>query len=235
MASKLQEFWNEFDWEKELRKDDERIHTYFRELPSYIDLPNEDELIYKRIKRREDLVPHGGVWPLQFWEMENPSEEDLDPMAQMRDKALQTSASGSTALVISYKQAKILAMFPVIDPELAKHQEVMRLQCLVGKLIVALINILNLSSAGELPALRIAMCKRCMATLNEIYGELKKLEPLSNCEESEFYIQHMFSRFGLIRDDVLETLKKLRNPSAKSSNPFDMGTDEDIDDDDIPF
>ena len=45
MASPLQELWNEFDWEKELRKDDERIHTYFRELPSYIDLPNEDELI----------------------------------------------------------------------------------------------------------------------------------------------------------------------------------------------
>lgn len=229
MASPLQELWNEFDWEKELRKDDERIHTYFRELPSYIDLPNEDELIYKRIKRREDLVPHGGVWPLQFCELENPTEEDLDPMAQMRDKAL--LFSDSTALIICYKQAKILAMFPVIDPELAKCQEVMGLQCTVGKLIVGLINILNLATSGELPALRIALCKRCMATLNEIYGGLKKLEPISHCEESEFYIRHMFSRFGLVRDEILEMLKKLRNPSAKNSNPFDT----DIDDDDIPF
>ena len=229
MASPLQELWNEFDWEKELRKDDERIHTYFCELPSYIDLPNEDELIYKRIKRREDLVPHGGVWPLQFWELENPTEEDLDPMAQMRDKAL--LFSDSTVLLISYKQAKILAMFPVIDPELAKCQEVMRLQCTVGKLIVGLINILNLEASGDLPALRIALCKRCMATLNEIYGELKKLETISNCEEATFYIRHMFSRFELVRDEILEMLKKLRNPSTKNSNPFDT----DIDDDDIPF
>ena len=229
MASRLQEFWNEFEWEKELRKDDERIHTYFRELPSFIDLPNEDEVIYKRIKRREDLVPHGGVWPLQIWEQEDPSEEDLDPMTQMRDKALLVDAANSSALLICYKQAKILAMFGVIDPELAKREEVMRLQCLVGKLIVAWINILNLTSSGELPALRIAMCKRCMATLNAIYGELKKLEPFSTCEESEFYIRHMFSRFGLIRDEVLEMLKKLRNPPAKNSNPFEP------DDDDVPF
>ena len=228
MASPLQELWNEFDWEKELRKDDERIHTYFRELPSYIDLPNEDELIYKRIKSREDLVPHGGVWPLQFWEMENPSEEDLDPMAQMRDKALQAPASDSEVLHASYKVAKLFAMLPVIEPKLVKHQEVMRLQCLAGKLIVALINILNLASAGELPALRIALCKRCLATINEIYGELKKLELL---EKSALCINLIQTVIGKIRNEVLKMLKELRNPSAKSGNPFDA----DADDDDIPF
>lgn len=229
MTSKPQEFWDEFDWEKELRKDDERIHTYFRELPSYIDLPNEDELIYKRIKRREDLVPHGGVWPLQFWEQEDPSEEDIDPMTQMREKALQVPA-GSSALVICNRQAKILAMLCVMDPGLAKREEVMRLQCMTGKLIVMLINILNLMPS-ELPALRIALCKRCLAVLNEIYGELKKLEVFAACEESEFYVQHMLSRFGLIRKDILELLSKFRNPAAKNDNgnPF---TDED---EDSPF
>lgn len=218
MTSKPQEFWDEFDWEKELRKDDERIHAYFRELPSYIDLPNEDELIYKRIKRREDLVPYGGVWPPQFWEQEDPSEEDIDPMAQMREKALQ-SPTGSTALILCNKQAKILAMFSVVDPELSKREEVMRLQCMVGKLTVMLINILNLMPS-ELPALRIALCKRCVAVLNDIYGELQRLRKFSTCEESEFYIDHMVSRFGLVRNEVLNLLNKLRNPSAKNNNPF---------------
>lgn len=229
MTSKPQEFWDEFDWEKELRKDDERIHAYFRELPSYIDLPNEDELIYKRIKRREDLVPHGGVWPLQAWEQDDPSEEDLDPMAQMRDKALLTP-SGSSTLVICYRQAKILAMLCVMDPGLAKREEVMRLQCMVGKLTITIINILNLMPS-ELPALRIALCKRCLAAINEIYGELQTLDTHAKCEESEFYIRHMISRFGLVRDIILKLLNKLRNPSAKNSN-FNGGEE---DDDDVPF
>ena len=59
------EFWTEFDWEKELRKDDERVHTYLRELPKFIDLPQEEALIFQKIQRREELIPHGGVWPFE--------------------------------------------------------------------------------------------------------------------------------------------------------------------------
>jgi len=52
---------DEFDWEKEIRKDDDRVHDYLAELPRYIDLPDEDKVISKRIRRRgstwEDFAP----------------------------------------------------------------------------------------------------------------------------------------------------------------------------------
>ena len=45
MPGPLKEYWNEFDWERELKKDDARISTYMSELPRYIDLPSEDAVI----------------------------------------------------------------------------------------------------------------------------------------------------------------------------------------------
>ena len=39
------EYRDEFEWEKEIRKDDDRVHDYLAELPRYIDLPDEDKVI----------------------------------------------------------------------------------------------------------------------------------------------------------------------------------------------
>ena len=78
MTSSSQDLWDEFDWERELRKDDGRIHTYLAELPSFIDLPGEEDLIYKRIQRHEELVPHGGVWPADPWG-QDPDDRMKDP------------------------------------------------------------------------------------------------------------------------------------------------------------
>ena len=50
------DFRDEFEWEKEIRKDDDRVHDYLVELPRYIDLPDEDKVISKRIRRR------GSTW-----------------------------------------------------------------------------------------------------------------------------------------------------------------------------
>ena len=59
MPGPLKENWNEFDWERELRKDDARVSTYMSELPRYIDLPDEDGVIMKQIQRRPELIPQG--------------------------------------------------------------------------------------------------------------------------------------------------------------------------------
>ena len=232
MTLKPQELWDEFDWEKELRKDDERIHTYFRELPDLIDFPSEDELIFKRIKCREDLVPHNGVWPSQFRDPEENMEEDfdLDPMTLMRDKAFLSSAGGPT-LFICTRQMKKLAMICIVDPALAKSDEMLRLHCLVSKLTGTLIHIFGLRPS-ELPALRIALCKRSLAIVNEIYGCLNVLKEKETNEEAEYLIKHVSSRYGLIRDKILGFLGKLRNPaSGEEENSF-WG---DIDPSDLPF
>ena len=60
MPGSLKDNWNEFDWEHELRKDDERVAAYMDELPRYIDLPAEDTVIMKHIQEKPGLVPTDG-------------------------------------------------------------------------------------------------------------------------------------------------------------------------------
>ena len=67
--------WNEFQWERELRREDRRIHCYFRELSCCLDLPGEEEMIYDQLAAHPGLVPAGsdpGHWRL--WDC-----LDLDP------------------------------------------------------------------------------------------------------------------------------------------------------------
>ena len=63
------EYRDEFEWEKEIRKDDDRVHDYLAELPRYIDLPDEDKVISKRIRRR------GSAWDDDF---DAPHDDDCD-------------------------------------------------------------------------------------------------------------------------------------------------------------
>ena len=49
--------WSEFDWERELRKDDERINSYMNELSKFIDLPGEEDIILKSLQNHSKAVP----------------------------------------------------------------------------------------------------------------------------------------------------------------------------------
>ena len=48
-------FWNEFQWEEEIRRDERRICGYFHELPSCLDLPGEEEMIYEKLFSQVDI------------------------------------------------------------------------------------------------------------------------------------------------------------------------------------
>ena len=46
---------DEFKFEREIRLDEERIASYFAELPAFIDLPGENEAIFERIAKNENV------------------------------------------------------------------------------------------------------------------------------------------------------------------------------------
>ena len=66
------DYRDEFEWEKEIRKDDDRVHDYLAELPRYIDLPDEDKVISKRIRRR------GSTWDDDFDAPDDGYDDDYD-------------------------------------------------------------------------------------------------------------------------------------------------------------
>ena len=50
---------SEFDWEREIRRDERRISKYYRELMYCLDLPGEEEMIYDQLAAHPGLVPAG--------------------------------------------------------------------------------------------------------------------------------------------------------------------------------
>ena len=73
------ESWNEFQWEKEIRRDERRISCYFRELPGCLDLPGEEEMIFSTLLSSPDLVPTGGnPDSLRFWQRPDEDDEEYE-------------------------------------------------------------------------------------------------------------------------------------------------------------
>ena len=53
--------WNEYQWEREIRRDERRIASYLRELSGCLDLPGEEEMIFSRLAADRDIIPVGAT------------------------------------------------------------------------------------------------------------------------------------------------------------------------------
>ena len=53
--------WSEYDWEREIRKDDARVSAYITELPRYIDLPGKADkklMIFRQRLHFVKIIAH---------------------------------------------------------------------------------------------------------------------------------------------------------------------------------
>jgi len=171
MGGPLKEHWNEFDWERELRKDDARVNTYMNELPRYIDLPDEDAVIMKQIQRRPELVPQGSDWermPLQslFDEIDYDEDYMSSDEWQRRD--------GADVYMLLGRLSSQWAVAFASNIHKDAIQPGLRILCLYGKLMARTADILDFDS-DEFPALRIAICKRISRDIDILIGEFKAI------------------------------------------------------------
>ncbi len=160
----LKEQWTEFDWEQELRRDDARISAYFQELPRYIDLPAEDEIIYHSIRNRKQLIPSDGFWPAPAPQEEEEIPEGEEERKRFGEEWLKRDGAESY-LRCGRIARQLCAAFAVGDTELAGAI------CLLGRIMARLADIISLEE-GEMPAMQIALTKRFLADLNKILGIL---------------------------------------------------------------
>jgi len=184
---------DEFDWEREIRKDDDRVHDYLVELPRYIDLPDEDKVISKRIRRRgstwEDFDAPGDGYDDDYDDDDIPEEDFI----RHRDGSDVYSAASKMAIELTEYFAGEK------DPETAKSM--MRALTLLGKLMARSLDILRLED-GELITFRIALTKRFHSDLNELIGECEKFpEPIRDS-----FLKDAFA----MRDDALAKIRSYR-------------------------
>jgi hypothetical protein len=183
---------DEFEWEKEIRKDDDRVHDYLVELPRYIDLPDEDKVISKRIRRR------GSTWD----DFDAPSDDDYDDdYDDVPEEDFVRHRDGSDVYTAASKMAIDLTEYFAVEKDQAVARAMMRALTLLGKLMARSLDILRLED-GDLVSFRIALAKRFLSDLNELIGEYEKFPETVR----DSFLKDAFT----MRDDVLEKIRSYR-------------------------
>lgn len=206
MPGPLKDYWNEFDWELELKKDDARISTYMQELPRYIDLPSEDAVIMKHIQERPELVPFGGDYRdsslAGLFEGNADYEEDVSfgEDWQKRD--------GAEFYIVLGRLAKLWAQHFALLSGRDETVAGMRILALYGKLMAHCAEIIDMDEE-EYPALRIATVKRLLADVNLLLGGFRSFG--SKFPRSEAKADFHFEHLMLLREKMLRLLEKYRS------------------------
>ncbi len=211
------ENWNEFDWELELRRDDARVNAYAADLPKYIDLPDEDGVIMNRMRKRPDLAPAGGDWsklgPVPYDRGED--EEDEDGEEDFRQESSWKKTPCAPVYRTTGRLVRDWCAFYASAGERGLLVPTMRILCLYGKLLARSGDMIDMALDPEDPPssrpLKIALCKRLLADVNTLMGELFKLHAFSR--EAERKCQEHEDALTRLHDLLLDVLSSLRTES----------------------
>lgn len=204
MLSPESKNWSEFDWERELRKDDERISSYMNELSKFIDLPGEEEIILKSLQNHSKPIP-------QNINFSSDSEMNFDDIEHFENGVFSNDEwrKKENALIytIVEKLSSQWALYLASRLVPKNMSQGMRILCYYGKLLARISDIIGIDS--ELPpALKIALCKRTTTIVNELLGELEKIKEYQNDLNKELYSHSR--RLQIVREKTIDLLNKLR-------------------------
>ena len=153
--------WNEFQWEKEIRKDELRINRYFQALRVCLDLPGEEEMIFKRLMSQQDLVPTGVEWSQQSlseFYAQHDEEDEENPPDDFCHRA------GYDLLRQLDRQAREWNVVFAAGLRGSFLREGLALTCRFGKLLSRFSNFIEIDDP-EMRALKISLGKRVLADL----------------------------------------------------------------------
>ena len=163
--------WNEFQWERELRREDRRIHCYFRELSCCLDLPGEEEMIYDQLAAHPGLVPAGsdpGHWRLWDCLDLDPEEENAAGDPRRRRKPGEELIEQLDKMAAGWNMLFALRLRDTL------REEGLAVSCAAGKLLVRLSDFVDVDENTML-ALKLCLGKRALHDLNDLAAMLEKI------------------------------------------------------------
>ena len=198
--------WDEFAWSKEIRKDELRIAGYFRALPSCLDLPGEDEMIFKKLMNQPEMVPTGVTDPHRMLksEFEHP-EDEAEWDEERRENRRRNPFEAARKVENLAREWNLLA---ASSYQAQSFKSGLRGGCILGKLLSRIYNFEETDDAEENIPLRIGLLKRILSDLNEA------VEILSDCSKSGFISAEQLDDFlktlAFVRENVIDKLNTLR-------------------------
>ena len=212
------EKWNEYDWEREIRRDERRIGCYFDLLPNCIDLPNEEDNIYSRIMSRSDLIPKGVS--VNNWSGENifSSEEsegvDFVEIHRRDDGGF---LSGIEKCAVMWN--RILAL--ELDGDC--NIEGVRIVCGFGKLISRLAGMYECRIDNNVQVLELTLFKHVLSDLSEVYGMLADFLPRVSNPKIHAELTAILNKMLALQVGMVDELIAMRNNNGnnnKNNNNF---------------
>jgi hypothetical protein len=192
--------WDEYKWETIFREEDECINAYMRELPRYIDLPDEEEILFSRIKKMQKALPEANELYDMLFECNCEDCEDCDgdfllpedwrdlKGADIYRKVLELSLIWTRLYSASFKAEVMNCGLKGI--------------CLYGGLLSRLVAVMEIPA--EMPSLVIANCKRLNSTINEIVGLTNKVA--SAQPELHARMDDQASKLLIVREKILNLM-----------------------------
>ncbi|MCK5844745.1 MAG: hypothetical protein KAG97_08570 [Victivallales bacterium] len=188
---------SEFDWEKQLREDDERLVSSMREIPSVIDLPGEDDLLRKRLQLKLSKVRKQVEWEfiggddfMDYDDVMFPDNWRELPEAKVYD---------GIELLMRHWCA-------IYSSKLSPKHNALGIQalCVYGRMMGFAIDLVDVAGDKPVP-LKVALCKRLAKDLDRMFGIIDSMKIDSGS------IKKHQSRLTETRAKVLRLLFQLRN------------------------
>ncbi|GEM_PF-2495658 len=198
--------WDEFKWESIFREEDLCINAYMHELPRYIDLPEEEEILFDRVRRLQKSLPEANrLYDKLYDNQFNFSEEESILPNGWRN----LNGSDIYRKLLEYSSSWIRTCVSSFGP--GTFNLGIRGACLYSILISRNIGIMEMPS--DMPHLVIASCKRMNATINDIIGlanEISRIQPDLVPKMNEHSC-----RLLLVREKILKLMEENRKKTGQ--------------------
>ena len=204
----FREKWDEFAWAREIRKDELRISGYFRALTGCLDLPGEDELIFKHLMAQPEMVPTGVSDPVRSLrsEFELSEEEWEEEAAQRRENRRRNNFEAARRIEnLTLEWNAFAAVY--LDQKQIKT--VLQINCALGKLLSRIYNFADTEDAPDTLALRVALLKYMLSDLNELLSVFESFKSENAFADAEDF----FNTVTLVRENIIDKLRSLQQNS----------------------
>ena len=189
---------SEFDWEREIRRDERRISNYSRDLMYCLDLPGEEEMINEQLSGHcADPVPVGNWGDVlknrRFFDRDDEDEDEPPPPRQYSPLVTQVDRLAAEWCAAG---AAILDERLFIPGGLA-------IACAYGKLLGRRSDFADADPVKE-KTLKISLAKRALADINDLAGAFQEIVGWQ--ESLRDVVTRQLDELALLREQLTDRL-----------------------------
>lgn len=199
--------YDEYQWERIFREEDGNINAYMKELPHFIDFPDEEDILAKHVQNFTAHIPQPDF---RYDSYADDLFEFDDNLVMPEDWQ---SRKGADLYVNILNLAMQWCRIYAVKVKRQLMPEGLQILCLYGMLISRAVCIMG--TPPDLPALSIAYAKRLNADINKLIGLLYLIGSMQ--DDMRGYSLAQIMQLQLFRDKIVELIYEYKSNLASST------------------